>query len=428
MERPVIYIFPIQNPLGDGDAVKLDNKGIEARNPPSHIHTDSKEFNRAERNINMASDKSNRINPWGSNDIKDYDKLAKAFGIHPFEPLLKKIKEPHLLMRRGMIFGHRDFNKILDTVNDKKRYAMLTGLMPSGKFHIGHKMVADQIIYHQQVLGGKAFIVVADIEAYNMRLNDMDELRRIAVEEYLINYIALGLKPKNCDFYFQSERSKDPDQANSFYRLVGMSARKTTFNEMKAIYGEISPAKVMSVMTQVADILHPMLPEFGGFRRVVVPVGVDQDPHIRLSRDIASRFGEEYRFPSLPASTYHMFLKGLKGGKMSSSDPYSYIALTDDPDVVKDKVMKHAFSGGRGSVKEHREKGGVPEVDVSYQYLYSQFEPDDKKIKKIYDDYKSGKMLTGELKQILIDRLEKFLADHQKKRERAKKTVDKFLK
>ena len=89
--------------------------------------------------------------------------------------------------------------------------------------------------------------------------------------------------------------------------------------------------------------------------------------------------------------------------------------------------MKYAFSGGRGSVEEHRKKGGNPEIDVSYQYLYSQFEPDDKKIKKIYDDYKSGRMLTGELKQILINRLEKFLIQHQKKRERAKKTVDRFL-
>lgn len=374
----------------------------------------------------MAKVTEGRINPWGSGDVKDYDKLAREFGIKPFAPLLKRMKEPHLLMRRGMVFGHRDFDKILDS-SKKEGYAMMTGLMPSGKFHLGHKILADQIIYHQQELGAKIFVCVADIEAYNMRLNDMEELRRIAIEEYLINYIALGLKPRKCDFYFQSSRSRYPEKANAFYRLAGMSARKTTFNEMKAIYGEISPAKVMSVMTQVADILHPMLPEFGGFRRVVIPVGVDQDPHIRLSRDISSRFSEEFSFPSLPASTYHRFLKGLKGGKMSSSDPYSYIALTDDPKEAGKKIMKYAFSGGRGSVKEHREKGGIPEVDVSYQYLYSQFEPDDRKIKKIHDDYRSGKMLTGELKQILIEKLEKFLTEHQKKREKAKSMVDRFL-
>jgi len=368
------------------------------------------------------------INPWGSGDVKDYEKLSQEFGIQPFAPLLKRMKEPHLLMRRGIVFGHRDFDKILDAVARKEGYAMMTGLMPSGKFHLGHKVLAEQIIYHQQTLGAKIFLCVADIEAYNMRIDNMEELRRIAIEEYLLNYIALGLEPKNCDFYFQSSRSKDPDQSNAFYRLAGMASRKVTFNEMNAVYGEISPAKVMSVMTQVSDILHPMLPEFGGYRRVVVPVGIDQDPHIRLTRDIASRFDKEYKFPFLPASTYHMFIKGLKGGKMSSSDPYSYIALTDNPATVKTKIMKYAFSGGRETIAEHRKKGGVPEVDVSYQYLYSQFEPDDKKIRQIYEDYKSGKLLTGELKQILIEKMESFLREHQKKRERAKKQVDKFLK
>ncbi|MCK5022723.1 MAG: tryptophan--tRNA ligase [Candidatus Aenigmarchaeota archaeon] len=369
------------------------------------------------------------INPWGQNDVKDYDKLSQEFGIKPFDPLLKKIKEPHLVMRRGVVFGHRDFDKVLDARKNGKSYAMMTGLMPSGKFHLGHKILAEQIIYHQQVLGGKVFLCVADIEAYNMRMNDMEKLRETAINEYLLNYIALGLKPSNCDFYFQSARSNDPDQSNAYYRLAGMSARKTTFNEMKAIYGEISPAKVMSVMTQVSDIIHPMLPEFGGYNNVVVPVGVDQDPHMRLTRDIASRFNErEYKLPSLPGSTYHRFIKGLKGGKMSSSDEFSYIALTDDPATAKKKINKYAFSGGRETIEEHRKKGGVPEIDVSYQYLYTQFEPSDKKIKQIYDDYKSGKLLSGELKAILIEKIQTFLKDHQRKREKAKKQVDKFLK
>ncbi len=368
------------------------------------------------------------INPWGSEDIKDYGKLSKEFGIRPFGPMLKRMKEPHLLMRRGIVFGHRDFDRILDSVKKGEGYAMMTGLMPSGRFHLGHKILAEQIIYHQQELGGKIFLCVADIEAYNMRMNDPEKLREIAINEYLLNYIALGLKPKNCDFYFQSGRSEHPDQSNAFYRLAGMAARKPTFNEMRAIYGDLSPGKIMSVMVQVADILHPMLPEFGGFRHVVVPVGVDQDPHLRLTRDVASRFSSEYDFPSLPSSTYHRFIKGLKGGKMSSSDPLSYVALTDEPETARKKIMKYAFSGGRETVEEHREKGGIPEVDVSYQYLYSQFEPDDKKIKKIYDDYRSGKMLTGELKQILAEKLERFLTEHRKKREKAKKHVDNFLK
>jgi tryptophanyl-tRNA synthetase len=288
-------------------------------------------------------------------------------------------------------------------------------------------MLAEQIIYYQEH-GAQIFLCVADTEAYNTRGEPLRDLRKTAIEEYLLNYIALGLKPKNCSFYFQSDRSRDAKKANAYYRLIGMLPKRVTFNEMGAIYGELTPGKIMSVFTQVADILHPQLEEFGGPRPVLVPVGVDQDPHIRLTRDLADRFTRNRDFSFvLPSSTYHEFMKGLKGGKMSSSDPMSYIALTDTPEQVKEKVMKYAFSGGRGSVKEHREKGGIPEIDVSYQMLYMLFEPDDSRIRQIRDDYMSGKMLTGELKQILIEKLQKFLAGHKEKREKAKDKVHEFL-
>ncbi len=370
-----------------------------------------------------------KIDPWSSKlEVKNYDKLLKEFGIQDFENMLKRIREPMLTMKRGIVFGHRDFDRVASAMEKKKKFVMLTGLMPSGKFHLGHKMVADEIIYLQE-RGARTYICVADIEAYNTRNQSLDKLRKTAIEEYLVNYIALGLKPRNCDFYFQSSRSSDPEKANAYYKLIGMVSNRTTMNEMRAIYGELTPGKIMSIFTQVADILHPELPEFEGECPVVVPVGVDQDPHIRLTRDIATRMKGNKEFDFMPpCSFYHEFMPGLKGGKMSSSDPNSYIALTDSPKAAKEKVIKYAFSGGRDTVKEHRERGGNPDIDVSYQMLRFMFEPDDSRLKKIRDDYMSGALLTGELKQFLIEKLTAFLTSHQKKRESAKKQVDKFLK
>jgi tryptophanyl-tRNA synthetase len=366
-----------------------------------------------------------RIDPWKAQDIKDYEKIIGQFGIQDFRKILGKVPDPHLLMRRGIVFGHRDFERILHSARKGKPFAMMTGLMPSGRFHLGHKALAEQFIFYQK-LGAELFICVADIEAYNMRRQPLEELRRTAIEEYLLNYIALGLKPGRVNFYFQSARSRDSGKSNAFYRLIGLVSRRTTLNEMRDIYGELSPGKIMSVMTQVTDILHPQLPEFGEPRPVVVPVGVDQDPHIRLTRDIASRM-KEFRFVP-PSSTYHEFIPGLKGHKMSSSDPLSYIALDDPPGTVREKIIKHAFSGGRGSVKEHRLRGGIPEVDVAFKILLYGMEPDDSKIRKIEEDYRSGKLLTGELKQLTIERLQAFLERHRKKREKARKQVGKFLK
>ena len=112
---------------------------------------------------------------------------------------------------------------------------------------------------------------------------------------------------------------------------------------------------------------------------------------------------------------------------MSASSENETIYTTDSPEVVKKKINKYAFSGGQPDIEEHRKKGGNPDIDVSYQYLRIFFEQDDNKLKKIYDDYKSGKLLTGELKSILIDKINEFLKSHQEKREKAREHLDKFL-
>ena len=123
-------------------------------------------------------------------------------------------------------------------------------------------------------------------------------------------------------------------------------------------------------------------------------------------------------------------MPGLKGvdTKMSSSDPFSYIALTDTPKEARQKIMKYAFSGGGNSVEEHRKKGGNIKVDIAYHMLFYMFEPDDKRLARIREDYESGRMLTGELKQILVEKLTDFLEKHQDAREKAKDRVDDFLK
>jgi tryptophanyl-tRNA synthetase len=300
----------------------------------------------------------------------------------------------------------------------------MTGLMPTGKFHIGHMLVAQQFIFYQK-LGAKIYIAVADIEAYNARGQSLEDSRKIAMEEYIVNYIALGLNPKNCEIYFQSDRSKNADKSNAYYRLQNILARNVTFNEFKAVYGEISPGKMLSALLQVSDMLHAQLPEFEKPIPVLIPVGIDQDPHLRLGRDIAKRI-KNPKFTQL-SSTYNRFMPGLGGGKMSASESNSYIALTDSAAEVKNKINKYAFSGGQVTLEEHRKKGGNPDVDVSFQYLKMFFESDDKKLAQIENDYKSGKLLTGELKKILIDKINDFLRNHQKKLVKAKKDIKKFL-
>lgn len=366
--------------------------------------------------------KENKVTPWDVSGDVDYEKLIKKFGVSHLKEL-PRVFDENVLFRRKIVFAHRDIQRILETIKAKKPFVMMTGLMPTGKFHVGHMILAQQMIFYQK-LGAKIYIAVADIEAYNARDQSLEESRKIALEEYIPNYIALGLKPTNCEIYFQSERSKDSKKANAYYRLQNVLARYATFNEFKAVYGEISPGKMLSALLQVSDMLHPQLKEFEGQMPVLVPVGIDQDPHLRLARDISKRVKG---FTQL-SSTYNLFAPGLGGGKMSASESSSYIALTDSEKDVERKIKKYAFSGGRATLKEHKEKGGDPNVDVSFQYLKFFFEPDDEKLKKIEEKYKKGELMTGQLKEYTIRKINAFLKQHQKKLGKAKKKVKRYLK
>ncbi len=357
-----------------------------------------------------------KIDPWESFEIKDYDKIMKDFGVEKVD--LKRLLKKNIYFTKGLVFGHKDIQKVLEAKKKKKPFAMMTGLMPSGRFHLGHKVIADLMIYFQE-LGAECYVAVADIESYLTRDISLEEARKVAIEEYLANYVALGLDLKKTKFYFQSSGSK------GYMNLSKFVSKKTNFNELKSIYGDLTPEKVTSVFTQVADILHPQLLENGGPKPVVVPVGIDQLSHINLTRDIANRM-KEFNF-ILPSATFIKIIPGLKGGKMSSSNPNSAIFLGDSPKEVERKIKKYAFSGGQATIEEHRKKGGNPDIDVSFQYLKMFFEPDDDKLKQIEEDYKSGKLLTGELKQYLIDKINKFLVAHQKKKEQAKKILNKFI-
>lgn len=135
---------------------------------------------------------------------------------------------------------------------------------------------------------------------------------------------------------------------------------------------------------------------------------------MRICRDVAAKD----RFDLMkPGALLSKFLPSLKGpGKMSSSDAAPSILLSDDRDAIFEKMRRHAYSGGRSSVAEHRKHGGNPEVDVSYRLLASFFEEDDERLTKIAESYREGTLLTGELKEIAAGRIADFLEAHQERR------------
>ena len=220
------------------------------------------------------------LDPWGSTSVGDYRKLFEEFGIESFEDVLPRVPTPHYLMRRGVIFGHRDYRAVAEAMANDEPFAALSGFMPTGDPHIGHKLVFDELIWHQE-RGGDTYGLIADLEAHAARGLSWEEIDEHA-ESYLLSLLALGFDPEAGTLYRQSTNE-------AVQELAFELGTKANFSELGAIYdfdGETEVSYMQSVVTQMADILYPQLEEP---KPTVIPVGPDQDPHMRLARDLAGR-------------------------------------------------------------------------------------------------------------------------------------------
>lgn len=357
----------------------------------------------------MPSDSSRKavLDPFGTSLVTDYERLSKEFGIEPFESVLPNVSNPSFYMRRGIIFGHRDFGKILDAMDVNDDFAVLSGIKPTGEFHLGTLMTAKEIIYFQQQRA-QTFYCIADIEAYEDNKIPFERSEKIAVDN-IADMLALGLDPEKAYIYRQSREKRVKD-------LAVILGRPVTLATMKAVYGERRIGLYLSALIQAGDILLPQLEDFGGPKPTVVPVGVDQDPHLRFTRDLAQVFHRKYGF-ILPSSTYHKLMKGLDGSPKMSKRQMNYFTLYDKPEAIAERIS-NAFTGGRATIKEQRELGGVPEACPIYEICLFHFIEDDQAIGETYHACKTGKLLCGEHKRQTTDTVLKFVKEHKRKKKR----------
>ena len=350
-----------------------------------------------------------RLDPWGTSAIKDYSRLQAEFGIEPLAPLVPRFKKPSPHMRRGIDFGQRDLGRILEAVEKNKPYAVMSGIKPTGDFHLGTKMTADDMVYFQSLSKkGTVFYAVADVEAYADNGLSFDQTAKTAVRN-VADILALGLDPNRAVVYFQSEELK-------VMRLGTVFSRGVTNNMLRAIYGERQIGLYMAALFQAGDILMPQLPELGGPRPILVPVGADQDPHIRLARDLAARYHDEYGFVP-PSSVYHRLMLGLGGSdKMSKRSADTLLTLDDGTKDASRKIMT-AFTGGRDTVEEQRRLGGRPEICPVYDLYRFHFARNDEHVELVYHECTKGIRLCGECKQEASGLVKNFLEDHRKRRD-----------
>jgi len=203
-----------------------------------------------------------------------------------------------------------------------------------------------------------------------------------------------------------------------FYRNVVKISRQISYNQSKATFGfndSDNIGKIHFCAVQAAPSFSNSFPHiFGEVSNIpcLIPCAIDQDPYFRLTRDVAQKL--KYPKPCLIHSRFFPALQGPQT-KMSASDATSSIFMTDTPNQIKNKINKHGFSGGRETEEEHRRLGGDTDVDVAYQYL-GFFLDDEEELAKIGEDYRAGRLLTGQLKARCIQMLQEFVKAFQERK------------
>ncbi len=364
------------------------------------------------------------VTPWEVSGEIDYDRLIKEFGVEKIDDktlqrIKKHTKDIHFMLRRKTFFAGRDLNWLLDEYEKGNKFYLYTGRAPSGPVHLGHLLPWIFTKWLQDKFGVELWFQFPDEEKFLFKQDLSWEEGQKYLNENMLDIIALGFDPKKTHFII------DTQHANLMYPEACKVAKRINFSTVKSSFGLTDQSNLGSIFYTSMQAVPAFLPSVIKGKEIpcLIPHAIDQDPHFRLTRDILPKLGH-YK----PASIQCIFLPPLSGtqGKMSSSATDS-IFTTDTPEDVKKKINKYAFSGGKDTLEEHRKLGGNPDIDVSFQYLKYFFEEDDKKLEKISNEYKSGKLLSGELKKIAIDKINEFLKDHQAKREKAKKEVSKFI-
>ena len=257
------------------------------------------------------------------------------------------------------------------------------------------------ILFFQKKYGVDVFIPISDDESYvagkvKTQEEAFENSMRLAKE-----LLAYGFDPKKTFLII--------DQIyTNIYNFAIKLSRRVTLSEIIASYGykkEDNPGLYFYPAVQSAHVLLPQ--EIGDYKHVLVPIGPDEDSHLRIARDIASR--AKY---NKPAVLHVTFLPGIDGEKMSKSRNNN-ILFDDDEKTLRRKANK-SLSGGKETAELQRKHGGDPEKDMSCFFLTKIF-LSEKEGNKLIEDYKSGKLLSGEVKKIFGDEIVKFVKDFQKK-------------
>ncbi|MCL5090739.1 MAG: tryptophan--tRNA ligase, partial [Patescibacteria group bacterium] len=287
------------------------------------------------------------------------------------------------------------------------KHRVFSGCRPTARLHIGNYLGAVKGMIDLQNRGDlDCLYSVVDLHGITTPYNSktfQSQIRAIALD-----YLGAGLDPEKCHFMIQSQVPQHVELAyflGTIYPVSRVEQLPTYKDKKKENPDYINVGLFYYPILMAADILV--------YKAELVPVGLDQEPHLEVTREIArkfnSMFGRTFPEPQRFATTGE-YIPSLKGeGKMSKSVEGSYILLTDDLETIKKRLAGAPTDSGRGSVVP--KEGGV----ANLLELVRLFEGD-KGYEGYVKDYLGVGIRYSELKNELSEAIYKELKPIQERR------------
>lgn len=387
------------------------------------VNTKIKDMIRNKKLLKNKATNDFKITPWDVTGKVDYDKIVKEFGLglinnNLLGRLAKLARGLHPLLVRKVFFSHRDMPWLLNKIESGNKFFLYTGRGPSERTHFGHLIPWLLTKWFQERFKVPLIFQFTDDEKYLQKQGlRLEKVRQFAIDNAL-DVIALGFNQKLTHFLFNTEH------AGLLYPLALKVAKHVTFNTSKAVFGFNNSSNIGILFFTSMQAVPAMLPSVLANKNIpcLIPMGLDQDPHFRVARDVLPRLGF-YK----PACLYSKFLLGLTGSsKMSASkSPNDVLFLSDDLEVAERK-LKNSFTGGRETAEKQKRLGGNPYICPIYYYYLFFFAETETDLEAVQQECLHGKRLCGDCKAQLIEKILKFLEKHQKARLKAVRKLEKY--
>ena len=235
------------------------------------------------------------------------------------------------------------------------QHRVLSGIRATGQLHLGNYLGAVKgMLALQDDPTYETFYMVADAHAITTpyQVGQLRHNRRSVI----IDYLALGLDPEKSTLFLQSDISAHFELAfylSSVITVAKMRHLPTFKDKVKQYPKQVNMALLNYPVLMAADILL--------YKANLVPVGIDQEPHLEVAREVARKCNQTYGmdFPEPQRfKTAGQYVPSLLGdGKMSKSVAGSYINLTDDLATIEAKLAKVPTDAGRGQIKQTKKNG-----------------------------------------------------------------------